>query len=213
MLLRNNRRSMASSTGAVSGKSATAFTICALVMEAVIGGEVVGVIGKLTLVYQSAPSFKREEKASTHNGQKSVILGVEIEFIFKEQNEAGKTRIRRIESRTGLVICFEEANQGNGKGYPAYGWRLEEDAEVPGDVITRFVQEYLMPTVNGKVRIANMATVVVFGRSDEPDWEAVGAEAFAARGHIFANPNVRQINQPRNPVLLPGSDADNGLPY
>ncbi len=134
--------------------------------------------------------------------------------------ETGELIRTLTEPRVGRIIGFEESNSLNQKGRSDYAWTLQKGDRASGDVVTRYVQEFLVPEPEDSFWIKNIATVVVFGDSDAPDWEATIEKAFAAQGYTLANLNVRQLPEP--PLVLPrwasapalgASDADNDLPF
>ncbi len=158
---------------------------------------------------------ERQECVSKHNGQKYALLRLrtpQSKTIVDPEKPKNFKRIMT-EARDGYVIGFEESNSPTRKGQPDYVWNLQEGDLVPGDVVTRFVQEYIILDEAGQIRISNTATVVVFGNSDEPDWEEMVRTAFFAHGFVLANPNVR-----KPPVVEKSApsyeflDADSGLP-
>lgn len=166
--------------------------------------------------------IERVERHSVHNGQRYALLRVATPYAALVADPAipGESIRILIEPRLGQTIGFEASNSPLRRGGPDYAWTLQKGDRAPGDVVTRNVQEYVIDLLNGSSRIENIATVVVFGDSDAPDWEATIEKAFAAAGYTLANPNVLfQITPtgivPRrpSPPAIGANDADNDLPY
>ena len=99
----------------------------------------------------------------------------------------GKQLVPALQARTTKVNCYE--NNYLGKQDPGYadpifnqsnpakgGWFM-------GNIETREVREYDIPSADGGVRTVNTFTTVVFADSDSPAYESSVKSAFSSKGH------------------------------
>ncbi len=163
--------------------------------------------------YQTIIVADREERFSKHNGQKYALLTVITSDRIKGRGKSGEAVTLKVQPREAYLIGFEESNSLRSQGQHDNEWQMEIGDEVPGDIIARFVQEYIVYEPSGGIRIANTATLVVLGRSDEPTWDERVSQAFSKHGYIFANPDVRQAPAGFEAREVDESDSDNDWPF
>lgn len=127
------------------------------------------------------------DKRIDKNGKPYTYVQVSSPSMILAENELGEKVKMRVEPKISAFTAYRESYllDANGNPTPQYGHDFQVGELVPGDIVTRKVEKYFIENENGKDefegkkgRWVDIASVIVFGDSDSPEWELKVQQAF-----------------------------------
>lgn len=118
--------------------------------------------------------------------------------------ETGELIKLRVQPKRTAINLYEESYLDSN---PQFGWDFQLGERTFGDVVTRKVTPYQIPTLDKDgiptgSRTVDTSTTVVFGDSEAANWESLVKNAFKSRGHEI----LEAI--PASFSLAPGQSVD-----